>query len=143
MSERAAVHAGVANPALRGGLSPCLGATALAATLSEPMEVVIQYFDGCPGWELARERVIEAASAIEVELALSLRRVEGDEDAQRIGFRGSPSILAEGRDLFPDQPGPIGMCCRVYFLGGTASPAPSVEQLVEALRSDAARQGRP
>ena len=98
------------------------------------MEVVIQYFDGCPGWETARDAVATAAKALHVEATVTLLKLESDEQAESIGFRGSPSILVDGDDLFPAEAGPIGMSCRIYQVDGRPEDAPSVEQLVEALR---------
>lgn len=98
------------------------------------MEVVIQYFDGCPGWETARDAVHAATKALHVQAEVTLHKVETDEEAQLLGFRGSPSILVDGYDLFPTEEGPIGMSCRVYRVNGRPADAPSVEQLVEALR---------
>jgi hypothetical protein len=98
------------------------------------MDVVIQYFDGCPGWETARDSVTKATKALHLEAEVTLLKVETDDDAQRLGFRGSPSILVDGSDLFPNEASPIGMSCRVYMVNGKPQSAPSVEQLLEALR---------
>ena len=98
------------------------------------MDVLIQYFDGCPGWTTARNRIELAAKALEAEAAVTFMKVESDEEAERIGFRGSPSILVEGNDLFPTEASTIGMSCRIYMVDGKAEGAPSVDQLVVALR---------
>jgi hypothetical protein len=42
-----------------------------------------------------------------------LERVETHEEAVRLGFRGSPTILVDGRDPFADGRGDLGLACRV------------------------------
>lgn len=104
------------------------------ATLVDDVDVVIQYFDGCPGWETARDAVRDATSALRVEAKITLLKVETDQQAERIGFRGSPSILVDGEDLFPSEASPIGMSCRVYVVAGKPADSPSVDQLIDVLR---------
>ena len=66
------------------------------------MTITILYFDGCPNWELARERVTEAARLAGARDDIELRRVESPEEADQIGFAGSPTILIDGADPFPN-----------------------------------------
>jgi hypothetical protein len=64
-----------------------------------------------------------------------LERVATPEDAERLRFVGSPTVLVDGRDPFTDG-GTFGLSCRVYpTLDGLAG-APTVEQLREALRRE-------
>src|SRR6266849_3562933 len=66
------------------------------------MKVTIQYFDGCPHWQLADERVrnvIEGMSNDEVSLEYQL--IDSPETADRVGFLGSPTILVDGRIPLP------------------------------------------
>jgi len=99
------------------------------------MEIVIQYFDDCPSWQTARNNVTAALAAIDVDAQITLIKVESDAEAERLGFHGSPSILVGGTDLFPTLDSPIGMSCRVYHVDGKPDGSPSVEQLVEVLRT--------
>ena len=91
------------------------------------MTITILYFDGCPNWELARERVIEAARLVDARDEIELRRVESPEEGEQAGFAGSPTILIDGSDPFPT--GATGFACRLY--GG--EHAPSVAELVRLL----------
>jgi hypothetical protein len=64
-----------------------------------------------------------------------LERVATPEDAERLRFVGSPTVLVDGHDPFADG-GAFGLSCRVYpTLDGLAG-APTVEQLREALRRE-------
>lgn len=93
------------------------------------MRVRVLYFEGCPSWQLARERVSEALASLEVESEIDLTRVETLEEAESLGFSGSPSIFVDDEDLFP-HPGGAAMACRLYG----DDHAPSVAELVTVLR---------
>ncbi len=64
---------------------------------------------------------------------MSRHLVETFEEAERVGFHGSPSILVDGVDVFADPDARIGLSCRVYRTPEGPAGAPSVEQLREAL----------
>jgi hypothetical protein len=95
----------------------------------------IQHFDGCPGWTVARDNLAAAARELGVTLDLSEERVETVEDAERLGFVGSPTILLDGVDPFrpPDGTGRPALACRLYPTPEGPSPSPSVAQLVAAI----------
>ena len=57
------------------------------------MDITLLYFDDCPSWKVADERLSTLAGEIP-DLTISRHRVESPEEAERVGFRGSPSILA-------------------------------------------------
>jgi hypothetical protein len=52
-----------------------------------------------------------------------------------VGFRGSPTVLVDGRDPFLDRDSPVGrLACRVDRTEDGLAGAPTVDQLVAALR---------
>lgn len=55
------------------------------------------------------------------------------EAAQRVGFRGSPTILVDGRDPFASGDEPVGLSCRVYATPDGPAGAPTTDQLREVL----------
>jgi hypothetical protein len=99
------------------------------------VEVELLYLDGCPSWQLARDRVGEALQRLgAVAAVVSLTRVTSAEDAAAVGFAGSPTLRVDGRDLFPGTP--VAGCaaaCRVYPTPDGPAGAPTVDQLVGAL----------
>jgi hypothetical protein len=97
------------------------------------MEVVVQFFDGCPGWRVADERLQAAMSAAGVVAPISYVEIATIEAAERVGFTGSPTILIDGRDPFPTGAAP-GLACRRYETSQGFQPAPSIEQLTAAIR---------
>ena len=99
------------------------------------MRVVLQYFDGCPNWRVADERLREALAEVGAPNEIVYQVVETPEHAARVGFTGSPTILVDGRDPFADQASAVGLSCRMYRVDARLQGAPTVEQLVATLRS--------
>ena len=95
------------------------------------MRVELRYFDDCPHWKIADEHLRSLAT--EVGFELTHRRVESPEDAETFEFRGSPSILVNGRDPFTVGDEPVGLSCRIYQTPDGPTGSPTVEQLRTAL----------
>ncbi len=96
------------------------------------MRVVLLYFEGCPNWKLADERLSALAPGCGFEL--ERRKVETPEQAPEMGFRGSPTILVDGRDPFSEDDEPVeGLSCRVYHTHEGPAGVPTDEQLRDAL----------
>ncbi|MGH9279257.1 MAG: thioredoxin family protein [Acidimicrobiales bacterium] len=94
------------------------------------MRVTLQYFEDCPNWRIAEARLREALVEVgHPDHAIDHQRVESAEEAERVGFGGSPTILIDGIDPFADPAGPAGYACRVY----SDDAAPTVAQLRQAL----------
>lgn len=94
-------------------------------------DVRLLHFDGCPNWQVvdARLRTLQA----EVAFTLEHETVETPEDAERLGFRGSPTVLIDGTDPFADGDAPAGLACRVYATPDGPQGFPTLEQLRAAL----------
>ena len=98
------------------------------------MKITIQYFDGCPHWKLADERVrrvLQGASGDDVTLQYEL--VDSPEIAERVGFRGSPTILVDGRDPFVTGDEPVGLTCRVFRTEAGVEGSPTEAALRKVL----------
>jgi hypothetical protein len=84
----------------------------------------------------------ETASAGLDPDAIVAREVETDAEAAAEGFRGSPTILVDGRDVQPPGDNPVGLSCRVYRLrDGRVSALPDRADVAEALRAASERGG--
>ncbi|MBY4107271.1 hypothetical protein HQO87_26315 [Rhodococcus fascians] len=58
------------------------------------MKVEILYFDGCPNWQEAADRVRAAASLIgQSDIEIGHRLISSDAEAAASAFAGSPTIL--------------------------------------------------
>jgi hypothetical protein len=99
------------------------------------MRVSLLYFDGCPNRHVTDERIREALVAVgHGDAGVEHRQVSTPEEAERLGFRGSPTVLVNGRDPFLDQDIPVSLSCRIYRTPEGLTGSPTVEQLVEALQ---------
>ncbi len=107
------------------------------------MRVQLLYFDGCPNWEVAQARLRDALVAVGLAELVELVEVTTDEQAEQLGFRGSPSVLVDGSDLFTEPDEAFGMMCRVYSTPEGLRGSPTTEQLVAALAGVEAGQDGP
>jgi hypothetical protein len=95
------------------------------------VNVTLLYFDGCASWQTADARLTELAD--ELDLSITRQRVTSPEHAKEIGFRGSPTILVDGRDVFAEGHEPAGLSCRVYQTPDGAAGARALAQLRDVL----------
>ena len=78
------------------------------------VKVELLYFDECPNWAVADERLTEAAQLVSRDdLTVHWRKVATEQDAVAVGF--------------------TGFTCRGYTTSHGLAGSPSLEQLVEAM----------
>lgn len=98
------------------------------------VEVRLLYLDGCPHWSVAEERLrLALASMGSGGQAIERVLVETPEDAERLGFIGSPTVVVNGRDPFAKGGEQSALACRVYSTPQGPAGSPTIEQLVEVL----------
>ena len=99
------------------------------------MTISLLYFDGCPNWQVADERLRAALVAVgRPDDAVEHVLVSTPEEAEAAQFRGSPTVLVDGRDPFADPDASVGLACRLYRTDEGLAGSPTVEQLVAVLR---------
>jgi hypothetical protein len=99
-----------------------------------PSDVRLLYFDDCPNWRVAEARLKEALVSVGADPDVVIyEQVTTVEQAEALGFRGSPTILVDGTDPFAEPDAPAGLTCRIYRTAMGVQPAPTVEQLQAAL----------
>ena len=91
------------------------------------MKLELLYFDDCPNWKVAAERLDKVAGGR--GLSVERRLVTTPEEAEVARFRGSPTILVDGRDPFAAGDEPFGLACRVYQTPDGPAGSPTTEQL--------------
>jgi len=96
------------------------------------MDITLLYFDDCPNWKIADQR-LAAIAAERADLTVTRHLVDTLEEAERVGFHGSPSILVDGVDVFAEPGAGVGLSCRVYRTPDGLAGAPTLEQLRAAL----------
>ncbi|MGI9032183.1 MAG: thioredoxin family protein [Acidimicrobiales bacterium] len=99
------------------------------------MDITLQYFDGCPSWRVADERLQDAVRNAAGDHRISYQKVETEEEAERARFRGSPTILFDGLDPFAAHDAPFGLSCRIFQTETGPQGAPSLSQLEGILES--------
>lgn len=102
------------------------------------VKVELLWFSGCPNWREAEVRLRHAVEVAGVDAEVVLVEVATTEDAERLRFRGSPTVLVDGSDPFAQESDAVGLSCRVFRAPEGLTGAPTVEQLVRALRAGAA-----
>lgn len=95
------------------------------------MQVTVVYFDGCPNWETTYRQLETLAG--ELRFGLARQQVDTPEEADRLAFRGSPTVLVDGRDPFASGDEPVGLSCRLYVTDAGLAGAPTERQLRQAL----------
>jgi hypothetical protein len=106
------------------------------------VEVQLLYFEGCPHWAVMEERLREALRLTGNSQTIKHVLVESTEEADALGFAGSPSLLIGGQDPFPSSSTECGLSCRVYSTPGGPQGAPTIGQLVSAI-DEGSRSERP
>jgi hypothetical protein len=91
------------------------------------MKLELLYFDDCPNWNLAAERLDDIARRR--GLTVERRIVTTADEAEAARFRGSPTILVDGEDRFASGDEPFGLACRVYQTPDGPAGSPTTEQL--------------
>ena len=93
--------------------------------MKDKIKIEIQHFHGCPNSEEMIKRVKEAILGFEDILEYNELLVETNELAERIKFRGSPTVLINGEDIEGrEEPESASLNCRVYEKG-----LPEVEEI--------------
>lgn len=100
-----------------------------------PLNITVQYLDDCPNWQLADRDIREAIRLLGLDADISYRKIESQDEAEKLQFRGSPTILISGRDPFAEPDGPVGLSCRVYRTAQGSSGSPGLDALKKALES--------
>jgi hypothetical protein len=102
------------------------------------VKLLVLHVPECPGAEALESRLAPLL-AVRPDIQVEWQVVMTEDEARRLGMTGSPTILAEGADLFArsgqQQP---SLSCRVYpDEHGHLGPAPTTVQLREALSAAA------
>jgi hypothetical protein len=106
-------------------------------------DIELQWWEGCPSTERTLEELREALRELGLTSApVRTSEIKTEEDARRLGFAGSPTVLIDGEDaLGAPADEPPGLSCRIYRRrDGAISPIPDPDDLREALWRAAERE---
>jgi hypothetical protein len=97
------------------------------------MRLQILHVPDCPGAEILGSRLAPLL-ARRTDIQVTRQVVTTEDDARRLGMTGSPTILADGADLFMSPGQKPSLSCRLYpDEHGHLGPAPTATRLREAL----------
>ena len=97
------------------------------------VDIELRFFDDCPNWKTTFSLLEQIVDDLGLDAILTTTRVATPEDAETLGFLGSPTVLIDGEDPFDDGNAPVGLACRIYRTEAGLKGAPSASQLREAL----------
>lgn len=103
------------------------------------MKITFLYYEECPSHDVALGRLRQVMAEEGIQAKVEIIKVETDEEAQRLRFVGSPTILINGQDIDPPPPDAYyALTCRAYRLeDGRISPLPSPDMIRRALKREA------
>ena len=93
--------------------------------------VEILYIEDCPNWRVTDARLTSLSLGQGFTIQRTLVRTAAE--AERIAFRGSPTVLVDGVDPFASGDEPVGLACRIYHTPVGTAGSPTLEQLREAV----------
>jgi hypothetical protein len=98
------------------------------------VHITLRYVDDCPSWrtvDALLRQVLADAGRRDVEIEYQL--VATQEEAEKLGFVGSPTILVDGSDPFGQPGAAAGLACRLYRTPDGLAGQPTRGQLAAAL----------
>lgn len=103
------------------------------------MKVEILYFSGCPNHVRTAQVVRDGLAQENVRAEVEEIEVRTPEQAEALGFLGSPSVRVDGVDVEPEARGvkTFGFGCRTYVEEGRRVGAPPAEMVRDAIREAA------
>ena len=102
------------------------------------MKVELLYVRGCPHHGETRVLLRQVLDGANIAAAIEEIEVRGNDEAEALGFLGSPSIRIDGRDIEAGagERRDFGMSCRVYASEAGYSGVPPQEMIRDAMRAN-------
>lgn len=98
------------------------------------MRIELLHIEDCPNTAKALEQVKTALATLGHEdLPVHTRHIKSPSDTVGTGFAGSPTITADGADIFPDGAPSSDLACRIYPTPAGYAGVPTLDQLMKAL----------
>jgi hypothetical protein len=105
------------------------------------LRVELLVVEDCPHLEQARHDLESVLGHGVIEVPIQLVYVTSTDDAEFLGFQGSPTVRINGDDVDPHPDLPIGLGCRLYRTAdGRVVGSPPIDLIKAAV--DTHRRGR-
>lgn len=99
------------------------------------LKIRFLYFEDCPSHDEALQRLQKCVKAEGISADIEVLKVETADEAEKLQFVGSPTIIVDGFDIDPPVDPHYALTCRAYRLeDGRISPLPSEAMIRRALR---------
>jgi hypothetical protein len=98
------------------------------------VQIDFQYFQSCPGHVQALTNLRAGLRESGIRADIRLINVTSPEQAEKVGFQGSPSIRVNGKDLAGRNEG-SAYGCRIYQINGKITSTPTKEFIQERIKS--------
>ncbi|GAB4291282.1 MAG: hypothetical protein Kow0090_04670 [Myxococcota bacterium] len=82
------------------------------------MKIELQYIEGCPHCEKLYTIAGNAVKRLSIDATITKHLVKTSDEARRLNFLGSPTLLVDGRDIEGSTKYVNGLGCRLYISGG-------------------------
>lgn len=99
------------------------------------MKIDLLHIAECPSWTTCLKNIKHALIDLEDDSKVNLFLVDSLEKEELSMFHRSPTILVDGRDIFPVDDYDGALSCRVYSTPEGLRGMPSIDQIVEKLKS--------
>jgi hypothetical protein len=100
------------------------------------LKIRFLYYEDCMSHDDALRRLHKCVKAEGINAEIEIIKVKTAEEAVKLQFPGSPTIVVNGHDIDPPLNPHYALTCRAYRLeDGRISPLPSEAMIRKALRS--------
>jgi hypothetical protein len=93
------------------------------------------YIQECPHSEITWSLLAQSLETLGIQINVERIEIHDDLEADHYSFQGSPSIKVDGVDLWEQKRDEYHMGCRVYPTPSGLIGHPTLEMLVERLRT--------
>lgn len=99
------------------------------------MKIELLYFDGCPAYQTALRYLKEVIKEKKLGAGVEMIKIEGDEEALKSRFLGSPTVRVNGLDIEPgaEEIKDFSMRCRLYLEDDKVNEWPSKKMIRRAV----------
>ncbi|MGH2427424.1 MAG: hypothetical protein ACRDGV_00860 [Candidatus Limnocylindria bacterium] len=98
------------------------------------MRVELLYIEDDPGYMQARQNLVEVLTEDAFETPIQMIAVASEDDAELLGFRGSPTIRIDGSDIDPPSARSVALRQRDYGHGSNVPSKALIRNAVERAR---------
>ena len=98
------------------------------------MKIDVLHIDNCPNWQDAGSMLVELIDELGITNVVPIYTlITSAEDAAKVPFAGSPTILIDGVDVVAGATLSTDLACRIYWDGQRTTGIPTRDSMRRAL----------